>query len=364
MKDSDINRGERHERILQVKCRSCGGIMRYSPEKHQLECIYCGTVIPLDHSRVETPAYDYYRYAEQGGEYIPDVDEEEFTCAQCGAVSKVEDNIVSMPCPFCGSSLIVRQEHIARDWHPDTILPFYIGIAEAQDKYKKWIHKKWFAPSGLRRNASAPSHLKGYFLPYWAYDASTSNTYWGQRGDDYEVEVKRDGKTEREKRTRWRDVSGEVSLDFSNIMICGLQTMPEGMNSEVQRWDIHNCVKYREEYLSGFYTEVYTRNFVDAMSDAERYMYSEIEDAVERDIGGDHQRVDNIDTDYSNVMFKLFMLPVWISSYQYNGKSYQFVVNGRTGVVSGKYPVSIGKVLAVIAIVALIVFCIYYFYFR
>ena len=39
-------------------------------------------------------------------------------------------------------------------------------------------------------------------------------------------------------------------------------------------------------------------------------------------------------------------MPVWQYLYRYRGKTYQFHVNGQTGKVIGKTPVSIGKVFA------------------
>ena len=40
------------------------------------------------------------------------------------------------------------------------------------------------------------------------------------------------------------------------------------------------------------------------------------------------------------------LLPVWVMNYDYMGKKYTFAMNGQTGKVVGKPPISIGKVLA------------------
>jgi hypothetical protein len=49
--------------------------------------------------------------------------------------------------------------------------------------------------------------------------------------------------------------------------------------------------------------------------------------------------------------FKHVLLPVWLAAYRYGGKSFRFVVNGRTGSVDGERPYSAFKIaLAVIAI--------------
>jgi len=44
------------------------------------------------------------------------------------------------------------------------------------------------------------------------------------------------------------------------------------------------------------------------------------------------------------VTFKHLLLPVWLAAYKYRGKTYRFVVNGRTGRVQGERPWSLWKI--------------------
>ena len=64
-----------------------------------------------------------------------------------------------------------------------------------------------------------------------------------------------------------------------------------------------------------------------------------------------------MDVAFSKMTYKYLLLPVWMSSFTFNGKVFQFVVNGQTGKVGGKSPVSPWKVaLAIlIGIIALII---------
>jgi hypothetical protein len=77
-----------------------------------------------------------------------------------------------------------------------------------------------------------------------------------------------------------------------------------------------------------------------------------IEQDARRDIGGDEQRVHDIDTDYADETFKHILLPVWMAAYKYNGKSYRFLVNGQTGEVQGERPWSIWKIGFTVLLVA------------
>ena len=55
-----------------------------------------------------------------------------------------------------------------------------------------------------------------------------------------------------------------------------------------------------------------------------------------------------------DLTFKHVLLPVWLAAYRYRGKSFRFVVNGRTGSVEGERPYSAVKIAIAVAL-ALIV---------
>jgi hypothetical protein len=69
----------------------------------------------------------------------------------------------------------------------------------------------------------------------------------------------------------------------------------------------------------------------DGFEVAKRKMVPSIESEIRQDIGGDTQRIGHYSVSHANVTFKLFLLPLWISSFRYDDKVYRFVVNARTG---------------------------------
>ena len=48
-----------------------------------------------------------------------------------------------------------------------------------------------------------------------------------------------------------------------------------------------------------------------------------ITDRIKRDIGGDRQRVDSTNTRFSKETFKHILVPVWITHYDFAGKTYR-----------------------------------------
>ena len=89
-------------------------------------------------------------------------------------------------------------------------------------------------------------------------------------------------------------------------------------------------------------------------------MNAVIQRDVMRDIGGDVQRIDSVDTEHAGETFKHVLLPVWMAAYKYNGRSFRFLVNGQTGEVQGERPWSIWKIgFAVLLVVLLILTVVY-----
>ena len=96
--------------------------------------------------------------------------------------------------------------------------------------------------------------------------------------------------------------------------------------------------------------------FEEGFENAKDVMAGPIENKIERDIGGDRQRIHHRNTDYRNLTFKHILLPVWISPYRYNNEVYRTVINARTGEVQGERPYSWIKItLAILAVLAVII---------
>jgi hypothetical protein len=84
-------------------------------------------------------------------------------------------------------------------------------------------------------------------------------------------------------------------------------------------------------------------------------MKDKITEEVKRNIGGDEQRVHDMQVHHQGVTYKHVLLPVWVSSFRYNDKVFRVVVNARNGAVAGDRPYSGWKIFFfVLMIVAII----------
>ena len=113
-------------------------------------------------------------------------------------------------------------------------------------------------------------------------------------------------------------------------------------------------------WSSGFVAEAYRVDLPQGWQGAQEIIDSAVQGLIRNDIGGDHQRIDSYRIHHAGTTFKHILLPVWISAYQYHAKTFQFLVNGRTGEVQGERPYSAVKITLFVMMIVSIVTAIAY----
>jgi len=339
-------------------CDTCGTDMRFDPGADQLICDYCGNTEVIGGGSAHPIREQDFRAAIRAE--LPKADLEETRtvgCENCGATVEYDPTIHAADCPFCGTPF-VADTGVSRHIKPRGVLPFALTEKQARDALKGWLGRLWFAPSGVQEYARKGQRLDGIYVPYWTFDADTKSSYAGQRGTVYyeTKSVVRDGKRQnvRVAKVRWQSVSGRVARFFDDVLVLASRALPKRYTDGLAPWDLSPLEPYRVEYLAGFRAEAYSIELEDAFGEARGHMDRMIERDVRFDIGGDRQRIHNIDTQIANVTFKHVLLPVWLAAYKYRGKSFRFVVNGRTGKVQGERPYSPIKI-AIAVVVGLVI---------
>ncbi|MDX8351028.1 TFIIB-type zinc finger domain-containing protein [Cognatiyoonia sp. IB215182] len=331
-------------------CEACGADLRYDPGDDQLVCDHCGNIQPVSGDGPWSGAIRELDFRKGVNEQLAAEDIEEtrvVTCPNCGAQTEFDSDLHAAECPFCATP-VVTDTGTHRHIKPRGLLPFAWEEAQARDAVTDWLGGLWFAPNGLAEYARKGRKMNGIYVPYWTFDADTRTRYTGQRGTHYYETrtVMRDGKRKqvRVRKTRWRNVSGRVARFFDDVLVLASKSLPKRYTDGLEPWDLSALEPYKPEYLAGFRAEGYQVELVDGFDEARAYMDRMIRRDIKYDIGGDDQRIGSVNTDISDVTFKHILLPVWLAAYKYRGKSYRFVVNGRTGRVQGERPYSAWKI--------------------
>jgi len=337
-------------------CESCGADLEFHIGAQRLKCPYCAFEKDLAPPAREVSENDLQqvlarlnktcRTVAAGAESV----RQEVNCAGCGATTTFEGSLATSECAYCGQAIQLKDAHAAPErLAVDGVLPFAIAHDEAHAQLRLWVKSRWFAPNEFKKRGIS-GKFQGVYLPYFTFDAMTHSQYTGQRGDNYTVTTGTGKNRRTETRIRWRSVSGALQRFFDDVLVCAVRNLPDKLTIGLEPWPLEKLGGYQAEMLSGYQSRVYEIDLPEAFSKGKERIDEEIREDVRSDIGGDHQRIHTLSTDYSALKYKHLLLPVWLLSYRFREKVYQIVVNAQTGEVQGERPWSWVKIgLAILA---------------
>ena len=349
------------EHVNRFLCENCGANMVFDAKSGKLACPFCGHQQEIEASGT-VDERDYYEFLQKGMQNLQPMarDAMQVGCASCGAIVNFTPPETATVCDFCGAKIVAQPKSADPLVAPEGVLPFCVTDKEANQNYKTWLSGLWFAPSKLKDMAQADK-MSSVYIPYWTYDAHAYSEYDGSRGEHYyETQYyteNGESKSRQVQRTNWYSVEGVVVRDFDDVCIPATKSLPEKYLQKLEPWDLHELKSYEPAYLSGHKAQTYQIALDQGYELFKARAYNVIYQDVRRDIGGDEQRVGDIQTKYSDITFKHLLLPIYAGAYQFGGRTFQIVVNGRTGEVQGERPYSWLKIAALVVsiIIALLI---------
>ena len=301
------------------KCKNCSGNVVYSPEKHKMFCPYCESV---DSEEKKTEKQSMV------------------TCINCGGELQVTEFTSASQCPYC-DNYIIYDERVTGEYEPHLIIPFVYSKEMTKklmrDKFKTCV----FAPGDFLSEARMNS-MTGMYVPFWMYDYHAHGYY---DGEGKTIRTWRSGDTEYTETSVYRIVR-DMEADFDKIPVDASEAMPDDAMELMEPYDYKALEAFREEYMSGFFAERYNTDALvsepGAMAKTKRNTETILRQSITGYTGlqsmhGSQITLNRTDTNYA-------LLPVWIYDYKYKNKDYRFHVNGQTGKLVGKVPVSVQKV--------------------
>ena len=319
-------------------CPGCGGRAVFDPETQNLKCPYCGAETQIEKIVEQPQEYDIHD-APSDSQKDWGVGVRVIRCQGCGAETVLEKNATADLCAFCGSPHVLDDQSEA-GIAPESVIPFQATQDQAVSSFRKWLNRRWFAPSKAKRMATL-GKIAGVYLPHWTYDAETTSVYTGQAGHHYyvtvPVTVTRDGKqvTEmrQERRTRWTPTSGIVRNDFDDVLVAGSRRLEEGLLSRVRPYDLQKLCRYQAGFLSGFISEKPSVTLNEGWETAQEEIDAAMHDLARDDIlsRADEARVTSLRSEHRNIRYKLTLLPMWLSSFTYQAKVFHVLINGQNG---------------------------------
>jgi DNA-directed RNA polymerase subunit RPC12/RpoP len=373
------------EHAKKYPCPQCNAELVFSASEERMVCNYCGYQAPVDETGSMTEVHTQTVIDEATVAVVEEHDllagleqavtgegwgteTRSFKCNSCNAAIAVEPNITATVCPFCGSHHVLAQERSTRLIKPESLIPFQVDQKSAITKFRTWLGRGWFRPNQVKRIAqNAEARVQGIYLPFWTFDAQTFSKWWAESGHYYyvtqrytvTVNGRRQTRTRQVRKVRWHPASGRHDEFLDDVLVFATRSVSEKILTKIYPFDTQKLIPYLPQYLAGWRAEEYQIDLKEGWQLGKEIIQDRLRSACAQEVPGDTYRNLRVETQFRDMTFKHALLPVWIASYRYNNKIYNFMVNGQTGKVQGEAPISWWKVALAVLIVLALLACIF-----
>lgn len=333
--------------VTNYKCPACGAPIVFNPKLGGFKCEFCFT----EHTEEALTAYlnahntadtsepvEEHRTADTG---TAEQGFAAYQCNNCGAEVVAGDTATASFCYYCHSPVILT-DRMKGSFKPDCIIPFKIDKKAAIDLFITWARKRFFVPKDFT-DTMQQEKITGMYLPYWQTDIHAKVdyhaiglhvTHWSTQNKDYT-------KTETYQidRTGHIEVQNMQKLAFSNI--------DEYLINGISPYNEEEIKPFSAGYLAGFFAEQYTEKKEAVIPQLIQKAKTITAALIRASVVCNSFQKEEDHTSYHEQACRHLLLPAWVLTYLYKGKTYVFAVNGQTGKMCGELPLRKGKALAV-----------------
>ena len=317
------------------QCPNCSAALAFSPAEGKFGCEFCLSLFTEEELSLTNAAEKAKRAHEEAEDYCAHM--QEYVCPSCGAEIVADEHTAADFCCYCHSPVIL-QGRLAGQMKPDKLIPFSIDRSGAQSLFETWAKRKIFAPKAL----FAPGQMdkiQGIYYPFWITDADTNATL---KAKATRVRSWRSGNKIYTETSHYA-VSRSGDIHFEDITTSALKEVDKTMLEGVLPYPSEQLMPFTADYLSGFFAK--KRNIErDALTEEVREkMNSYATTLLRNTIVGYHSVVTlSCDVNVVQSHWEYALLPLWMVVYHGKNKkkSYTFALNGSTGKIYGRVPLS------------------------
>lgn len=316
--------------VIEYKCPNCGSSMVFDGNTGKLTCPSCGRTDNIE--EIPDPLKQQV--------FVED-EVKEYHCTSCGAVLVTDPETSATTCSFCGSA-VVLSDRLSGELAPAMVIPFSITKEEAIQAFKKWCRNGLLTPSDFM-TADRIKGITGMYVPFWLYDLHNRVEV---HGHGTKVRIYTQGDYEYTE-TQHFDIYRKIRLNYVKVPIDASEKMNDEVMDKLEPFPYQQLKNFKTPYLAGYIAEKYSYNdeqlYPRAKDKIQSYIDSYISSAVS---GYTTVNFTNKQVDTTLKQADYVLLPVWMVHYDYNKMEHTFAMNGQTGKVVGKPPISKAKVAA------------------
>ncbi|MBZ4419217.1 hypothetical protein [Myxococcus sp. RHSTA-1-4] len=284
-------------------------------------------------------------------------------CPSCGARLVVEPSLRTMRCPYCAAPSVVERPPVPGVPEPTFALGFTVTHTAAREHVAHWLRtRSRFTRSGIR--SAEPGEVRGVYVPAYLYSVLAHTRFSASIGENYQetetYTATENGKTVTRTRTvtrtEWRPLAGELTGYVADVLV----TASTGLRNEeleaLEPFDLRGLARYTPALISGWVAEEPSLTREQCMGQARKEAVERVGGRLEQFMPGDSHSGLHHEPRLEWEALDVCLLPVWVLAVRYaeGAPPLRVLVNGQTGEVVGKAPLSAWKVtLAILGVLAL-----------
>lgn len=314
--------------VIEYKCPNCGSGMVFDSETGTLSCPSCGRKDEIEN--ISDPLTTNVFTEGEASEYH---------CTSCGAVIMTEAETTATSCSFCGSAVVLG-DRLTGKLAPAKVIPFSISKEEAMKAFKKWCKNGLLTPSGFM-TADRIKGITGMYVPFWLYELHNKVEV---QGHGTKVRTYTSGDYQYTE-TQHYEIYRKIRLNYTKVPIDASEKMNDELMDKLEPFPYEQLKSFKTPYLAGYIAEKYSYDEKELLPRSKEKIRGFIEQYISSAVSG-YATVNytnkQIDTTLKQADYVL--LPVWVVHYDFNKTEHTFAMNGQTGKVVGKPPISKAKV--------------------
>jgi len=342
------------DQVTSYACPNCGASTAYDIAAGGIACEYCGYVAPVKSRQLGQSAQEFEFTLETLSQSDRGwgTERKMIHCDSCGGELSIPEGAISTTCPFCASNKVNVTVYLDEFLRPRFMVPFKIPPEQIRGLTLDWLGQGWFHPDELAANTIVQK-FNGIYLPFWTFDSGV-DAYWKAQVGYERTERHYNAHEKRwETRTRivWRWEDGHVHLNIDDHLVPGSNPshISHPILKKLHPFHLNDLVAYKPDFLAGWQSLAYQTTLTEAWEKGKMAIREQAKQVCRQDIGSAHVRNFCMTADFSDESWRYILLPVYLTSYRYQEKVYQIMVNGQTGTIAGQKPVAWWKVWLVIA---------------
>ena len=331
--------------LKEYKCLNCDGAINFDTESQQMKCPFCDSVFEVE------ALQEYEQCLKEGDpdelnweahkDLTWEAGEEEgmrvYNCNTCAGEIVTDASTAATNCPFCGNPVVMKGL-LSGSAKPDCIIPFKLDKKAAKEALMLHLSGKKLLPKCFK-STKRLEEISGLYVPFWLFDAeinanmryrATTVRFWSDANFKY-------------RETRHFLVTRQGDMAFDNVPVDASAKISADLMESIEPFDTSAAVDFKTAYLAGYMADKFDFCAAHCAARANERIRKSAEDAFRATVTG----YGTVAAEYRGVYLqksnvKYALLPVWIMTSTWRGKTYLFAMNGQTGKFVGDLPTDWG----------------------